>query len=256
MKFILSAALIICLLIPSKSFSWGKKGHRIVGQIAYNHMTKNARKNIKKHLGNESIAIASYWMDHIRADKNYDYQTPWHYCTIPDGKTYEEAGTPEEGDIIVTIQRLLKELKSKEFTNEGELHAIRMLIHLVGDLHQPLHVGNGTDRGGNTVKLKFMWRDTNLHRVWDSNLIDEQDLSFTEYVDYIDFPTEPEISKWQSTTVLDWANESKSYREQVYKVPEDNNLTFKYIFDNKDLVDQRLLQAGIRLAGIFNEIYD
>ena len=218
-------------------------------------MTKKARKNIKKHLGNESIAIASYWMDHIRSDKNYNYQTPWHYCSIPDDKTYEEAGTPDQGDIIVTLQRLISELKSKKFTNDGELHAIRMLIHLVGDLHQPLHVGNGEDRGGNNVKLKFMWDDSNLHRVWDSNLINEQELSYSEYVQMIDFPTDSEITKWQSTTVLDWAYESKSHRKQVYTLPDDNNLTFDYIFKNKDLVNKRLLQAGIRLAGIFNEIY-
>lgn len=255
MKNIILVILIFSLFLPLKSYSWGKTGHRVVGQIAYNHMTKKARKNIKKHLGNESIAIAGYWMDHIRADKSYKFQTPWHYCTIPDDKSYEEAGTPDEGDVIVTIQRLIEELKTKKFTNEDELYAIRCLIHLMGDLHQPLHVGNGEDRGGNDVKVKFMNRDSNLHRVWDSGIIDDEGLSYTEYVANVDFASEDEITKWQSTSVLDWAYESKSYRAQVYDMPKNKKLSFRYIFDNKDLVNQRLLQAGIRLAGIFNEIY-
>ncbi len=255
MKFIIPYMFLICLMLPSKSHAWGKKGHRIVGQIAYNHMTKKAQKNLKKLMGNESVAIAGYWMDHIRADKNYNYQTPWHYCTIPDGKTYAEAGTPDEGDAIVTLQRIISELKSKKFTNDGELHAVRMLIHLVGDIHQPLHVGNGEDRGGNQVKVKFMWKDSNLHRVWDSGLIDEEGLSYTEYVANIDFASEANITKWQSASVMDWALESKSYREQIYDMPKNKKLSFKYIFDNTNLANQRLLQAGIRLAGIFNEIY-
>ena len=243
-------------VINTQGFGWGKTGHRVVGQIAENHMTEKAKRAVQELLGNESIAHAGYWMDRARSNDKYDYQTPWHYCTIPDSLTYEQAGTPEEGDAIVIIRQLVEDLKSKKFRYEDEPHAVRCLIHLVGDIHQPLHVGNGLDRGGNQVRLKYMYESSNLHRVWDTGLIDEQQLSFTEYVAWIDFPTDKQIVEWQNATVLDWANESKSYREKVYTMPEDKFLTYDYTEGNIDLVNLRLLQAGIRLAGIFNGVYE
>lgn len=255
MKNCILLAFLLSIFIPEKSFSWGQTGHRVVGQIAYNHMTKKARKNVQKILGNESLAMASFWMDNIKSDKNYDYQYYWHFATIPDNQTYEQAGTPEEGDVIIMLQTLIAELKTKQFTYEGELYAIRCVTHLIGDIHQPLHVGTGEDKGGNDVKLKYMYESSNLHRVWDSGIIDEQQLSFTEYSNAIDFPTEAQIAEWQNSEVLDWAYESKSFRKQIYDLPEDKFLTYKYTFDNIDTLNLRLLQAGIRLAGILNEIY-
>lgn len=255
MKKLLFLLLTIFLILPQKSYCWGQTGHRVVGQIAYNHLTKKARKNIQKVLGNESLAMASFWMDNIKSDDNYDFQYYWHFATIPDSLTYEQAGTPEEGDVIQMLELFIGELKTKKFTYEGELHALRCLVHLIGDIHQPLHVGNGKDKGGNDIKLKYMYQNSNLHRVWDSGMIDEQQLSYTEYATAIDFPSEAQIASWQNSTVIDWANESKYYREQVYNLPEDKFLTYKYTFDNIDTLNLRLLQAGIRLAGILNEIY-
>lgn len=237
------------------SYGWGKTGHRVVGQIAANHLNKKAAKKVKAILGNESLAIVGNYMDFIRADKQYNYMTPWHYCTIPDGQTYDQAGTPEEGDVIATIQRLVRELKSKKFTDFDEAFALKCLVHLVGDIHQPLHVGNGTDRGGNDVKLTYMWEDSNLHRVWDSGMINFEQLSYTEYTQSIDFATESQITEWQAATVVDWAYESVALRSQVYDIPENKKLSYRYSFDNIATVNQRLLQAGVRLAGILNDIY-
>ena len=95
------AVIIILIFMDTHVIGWGQTGHRTVGLIAENHLSKKAMRNIQKVLGNESIAMASNWMDEVRSDNSYNYMNPWHYCTIPDGKTYEEAGTPEEGDIIV-----------------------------------------------------------------------------------------------------------------------------------------------------------
>lgn len=247
--------LFMLLLSPQQSFSWGKTGHRVVGQIAYNHMTKKARKNVQKILGNESLANSGNWMDFIRSDKNYDHLYPWHFATIPDSLDYKQAGTPQEGDVIVTLERLIAELKTKKLTDENELFALHCLVHLVGDIHQPLHVGNGKDKGGNDVKLKYMYQNSNLHRVWDSGMIDHQQLSFTEYSTTIDFTSETQLAQWQNSSVLNWANESKALRKQVYDVPEGKFLTYKYTFDNINTLNRRLLQAGIRLAGILNDIY-
>ena len=251
-KFI---ALSLLMVVTFQALPWGKTGHRIIGLIAERHLTKKAKKNIDKILKTETLAEVSNYMDFIRADDQYDHMSPWHYCTVPDGQTYEEAGTPEEGDAIVTIERLMSELKSKQFTDGDEAFAIKLLVHLIGDIHQPLHVGNGEDRGGNDVKLDYFWKSSNLHRVWDSGIIDGQEYAYTEYTEWIDHATEAELEKWENDELMDWIYESKEYRSQCYELPEDSKIAYDYDYKNLDLVNQRLLQAGIRLAAVLNEIY-
>lgn len=253
MKKFLIAALLVVVALPA--LPWGQTGHRVIGLIAEQHLSKKAKKRIAAILEQETLAEVSTFMDFIRSDDHYDHMGPWHYATIPDGKTYEEAGTPEAGDAIVTIERLIDELKSKKFTDEDEALAIKLLVHLIGDIHQPLHVGNGEDRGGNDVKLEYFWENSNLHRVWDSGIIDKQEYSYTEYTDWINHPTKEQVAKWQSDDVMVWAYESKNYREQAYELPESNKISYQYNYKNLDLVNQRLLQAGIRLAGVLNDIY-
>lgn len=246
----------IGVLFVFQSFGWGLTGHRIVGLIAERHLTKKAKRNIEKVLGAETLAEVSNYMDFIKSDATYRHMSPWHYATIPDGKTYDEAGTPEEGDVIVIIQQLMGELSSKEFTDYDEAFALKCLVHLIGDIHQPLHVGNGEDRGGNDVKLDYFWKSSNLHRVWDSGMIDGQKYSYTEYAEWIDHPTNEQLEAWSSLNVLDWAKESKRFRDQCYNtVPENKKLSYRYDYENMELLNQRLLQAGIRLANVLNTIY-
>ncbi|MFT6136384.1 MAG: hypothetical protein ACJAZM_002888 [Cyclobacteriaceae bacterium] len=246
---------ILVFLIAFPALPWGQTGHRVVGSIAQKHLTKKARKNLQKILGNESLAEISTYMDFIKSESSYRHMNPWHYCTIPDSSTYEEAGTPAEGDVIATLNRMVEELKTKDFTDEDELFALKILTHLVGDIHQPLHVGNGLDKGGNDVKLEYFWSSRNLHSIWDSGIIDGQSFSYSEYTDWINHPTEEQITTWQSASVLDWAYESKGHRAQVYDYPENGKLSYRYNYDNIAVVNERLLQSGIRLAGILNEIY-
>lgn len=244
------------VILTLSSFGWGATGHRIVGLIAERHLTKKAKKNIEQVLGFETLAEVSNYMDFIKSDATYRYMSPWHYATIPDGQTYGDVGTPEEGDIIVTIERFMKELQTKEFTEMDEAFVLKCLVHLIGDIHQPLHVGNGDDRGGNDVKLDYFWKSSNLHRVWDSEMIDGQKYSYTEYVDWINHPTNKQLSDWSSLNVLDWANESKELRSQCYEtMPEDMKLSYRYDYENIELLNQRLLQAGVRLANVLNKIY-
>lgn len=246
---------LLGLLFLFQAMPWGKTGHRVVGLIAERHLSKKAKKNIDKVLRNESLAEVSNYMDFIRSDNQYDHMSPWHYATIPNGQTYEEAGIPEEGDVIQVINRLTRELKVKKFTDGDEAFALKLLVHLIGDIHQPLHVGTGEDKGGNDVRVDYFWKPSNLHRVWDSGIIDGQQLSYTEYVAWIDCVPKAKITEWQNSSVLDWAYESMTYREQVYELPENKKIDYQYDFKNLELVNLRLLQAGIRLAGVLNEIY-
>lgn len=254
MKKLILSILLLTVFLPT-SYSWGPTGHRVVGLIAEQHLSKKTLKKVRAVLGTETLAEVSTFMDFIRSDRKYNHMTPWHYCTIPDGKTYEEAGTPEQGDVIVTIERLISELKSKNFTDYDEAFALKMLVHLVGDIHQPLHVGNGEDRGGNDVKLEYFFSSSNLHRVWDSGIIDQQKYSYSEYADWINHVDASQVKTWQSATVRQWAAESMTFREQVYDIPENKKLSYRYNFDNIETVNLRLLQAGVRLAGVLETIY-
>lgn len=234
---------------------WGQNGHRIVGDIAADYLNPRARKAVDRILGPTSMAIASTWMDKIKSDPAYDHTHDWHWVTIPEGMTYEETEKNPNGDLISRLRILIKELKNGNLTAKEEKEKLKMLIHLVGDIHQPLHVGTGKDRGGNDTKVEWFYEDSNLHRVWDSEMIDDTKLSYTEFSAAINHPTKKQVKQWQNSDVLDWAYEAMELRDQVYDLPKDHQIGYKYQYKTRDILDRQLLKGGIRLAGVLNEIY-
>ena len=194
-------------------------------------------------------------MDEVKSDPSFRYAGTWHYATIPDGQTYETAETQENGDVVWAIEKIVKELKEGNLTAEQESTNLKFLVHLVGDIHQPLHVGNGKDRGGNDTKVEYFGSNTNIHGVWDSRMIDGKQYSYTELAKRVNHASKNQIKALQAASVRDWAIESMGYRAQVYALPENKKLSYRYGFDNFSLVEQRLMQAGIRLAGVINDIY-
>lgn len=254
MRFLL-LLFSLTFIISTPAEKWGKNGHRAVGDIAAEYLTEEAREGVNELLGHESMAMASTWMDEIRSDSNYDHTHDWHWVTIPDGMTYEETEKNPNGDIIEAIRRMIDTLKNDDAEKQEQVEALKMLIHLVGDIHQPLHVGTGEDQGGNDVDLNWFRESTNLHRVWDSNMIDEHQLSYTELAESINHPTEKEIEQWQNDDVLDWARDSMELRDQVYDLPDHGNISYEYMYHNFETVERQLLKAGIRLAGVLNEVY-
>ncbi len=237
-------------------FAWGQTGHRVVGKVAENHLSEKAKEALSCLLGSESLMEASNWMDNIKSDKAYDYARPWHYVTVPDGKTYETCDKAEDGDAYEAIQRMVKTIKDKETSKEKKVEAIRMLCHLVGDIHQPLHVGNGEDRGGNSVKIKWFYKGSNLHRIWDSGMIDQKQLSYSELASMIDHPSKDELKKWQSDHIDVWVKEAMDLRPQIYDIEGEENLSYDYLYHNWASAKHQLLKAGVRLAGILNEALD
>jgi hypothetical protein len=246
--------ILMSLFLVTGSFGWGVTGHRAIGLIAEKHLSAKAKKKLKLLMGQESLAMMSTWMDEVRSDSSYNYTADWHWVTIETGKSYVESPKNPNGDVIMTLERLIAELKTKKLDRKIEIEYVKMIVHLVGDIHQPLHVGCCDDRGGNNVKVKWFRNDTNLHSVWDSNMIDDTKLSYTELAGALEEPTTEVLTQWQKASVRDWAAESMTYRKQVYAVG-DGNLSFKYSYKNLDSVKLRLVQAGIRLAGVLNEIY-
>lgn len=248
--------LFISFLLTGSSFAfaWGVTGHRAVGLIAERHLNKKAAKKIKVILGGQSISMVSTWMDEIRSDSSYDYTADWHWVTIETGKAYEQSPKNPKGDVIATLERLTNELQSANLSLEKQGEYLKMIIHLVGDIHQPLHVGCCDDQGGNRVRLKWFREDSNLHRVWDSDMIDQTRLSYTELADAVQLASVDEISRFQKDPIRTWAMESMSLRPHVYDIG-DGKLGYDYSYRYFDLVKKRIAQAGVRLAAVLNLIY-
>lgn len=252
-SFLVTAASIFSSDLENR---WGQIGHYVTGQIAENHITETTAAEIKRVIGNESIAAATVWMDDIRPDSAYDYTNTWHWVTIPDGMTYEESEKNPEGDIIGALEKCITALKEGGLSEQEEYEYLKFVMHLIGDIHQPLHVGTGEDLGGNRVRVQWMGDNSNLHRVWDSDMINSRQMSYTEMAMNLDVINDEKVKEWQSSTVRDWAKESMSYREDVYDLPDNHRLGYEYRFQNYDIVQKRLVQAGVRLAGVLNDIYD
>jgi len=255
------ALVALFIYLPFSSMAWGMIGHRIVGQIADSYLTKHARKEIAKILGNESVAIASNWPDFVKSDPSMSYLSPWHYCDFRGGLSQNEFLAELEKDTAIDaytkINFLVKELKNKNLEQDKKAMYLKLLIHIVGDVHQPLHVGRPEDQGGN--KIKVLWFDVpyNLHSVWDDQLITYQKLSYTEYADWINHVTEAQRKEWQQQPLSTWLWESYQLADKIYaeiKQP-DQKLSYRYNYDYIASLNERLLKGGVRLAGLLNDIF-
>lgn len=240
--------------------SWGVIGHRAIGKIAENHLSKNAKRNIGKLLGTESLAMVSTYSDEIRSYPKYSYTAPWHYVNLPAGLNYDEFSKQlkamDKPNIYKAILMCISDLKDPSKTKEEQVFALKFLVHLVGDIHQPMHTGRSEDSGGNGIKVKLMRRETNLHGLWDSGLIDYAGMTYQELAAHCDVVDENEAKAWQKEHVEKWAFESYEISEQLYaKAAEDPNFDFTYYPAHADIVKKRIAQAGIRLSAILNEIY-
>ena len=169
-KLILMTSLL--MILSPNAFSWGRTGHRIVGEIAQRNLDPKTLKAIRELCGEEDLSRLSTWPDEIRSDPKMGYTTPWHYVSIPNGKTYFDQKRNKDGDVIESLYRFEETLRDSKDTKEHKIEALKFLIHMTGDLHQPLHVGLAEDRGGNSIRVKWFKTETNLHSIWDEDLID------------------------------------------------------------------------------------
>ncbi len=249
--------LVFAISCSSTAHAWGKTGHRVIGAIAEQHLSDKARAEIISVLGPEGLAEASTWPDFMRSSPDPFWRRkagPFHYVTVPVGKTYAQVGAPKKGDAITALNMFAATLKNPEATKEEKALALRFTIHIVGDLHQPFHAGNGKDRGGNQVKIVFFNETTNLHAVWDSGMIDREGLSYSEMTKWLeDKITSENIMDWSNPDPLVWIGESVRIRDRVY--PTDQFISWDYSFKHIGTVHQRLSQAGIRLASYLNDLY-
>ena len=261
-KYYIFIVLLCTLLAPVHGFSWGENGHRIVATIAENRLSPVAKKAIKDILGQESMVQASTWMDFIKSDHEWNFSKPYHHVNIPDGQDYWTSKKNPQGDIVRAIIYYEDVLRDKKSSKQDKNTALKFLIHLIGDIHQPLHVGRQDDVGGNKVFIKWFSEETNLHRVWDESLIAFQKLSYTEYTNFIDHINSKDARVWEKASVINWVNESMEKRKKIYSGLVDENgktvhrLSYEYNFDNIEMLNDCLRRAGVRLAKFLNNIFE
>ena len=256
MKKFLVVILALCSVFPS--FGWGQKGHDVVAYIAECNLTPKAYQKVVKKLGNHSLVYFANWLDNASHTDNYRYTKTWHYANVDEGFTYDTMAKQPKGDVVTAIEQIVDELESGVLSPEQEAVRLRMLIHLVGDIHAPMHAGRLSDRGGNNVIVKFFGKDTKLHSLWDTPLVESaHKWSYTEWEQqlnrYCSAERKAEIAKG---TPKDWLNESHEIAKEVYSAsPEKAKLSYDYLNYFTPVIEQRLLAGGLRLAKILNELY-
>jgi hypothetical protein len=241
--------------------AWGMLGHRIVGEIADSYLTPKARAEIKKILGNETIAMASNWADFIKSDTNYRYLSPWHYINFEKGLTYQQMldylKKDTVADAYTKLNFLAGELKKKNLPQDKKLMYLRLLIHIAEDLSQPLHVSPVGTTGGNDIKLSWFNTPSNLHRVWDEHLIEYQQLSYTEYARAINFTTAAQRNAWMKQPITQWLFDSYTIAQQLQNelTTQNPKLGYEYNFKYVATLNEQLLKGGVRLAALLNEVF-
>jgi hypothetical protein len=256
-RFIL---ITILIYIPLQGMAWGLLGHRIVGQIAEDYLSSKAHREIKMILGHESLAMASNWADFIKSESAYNYLNNWHYINLPPGMSDEQLYQTLSQDTAVNaytrISFLSNELKNSSLPQDKKVMYLRLLIHLVADLHQPMHTGRLKDLGGNTISLSWFGQASNLHRLWDSDLIDYQQLSYTEYAQAINFIDRKRLHELQNESLAEWVHDSYRLSEKIYSgIKSGDKLAYRYVYDYIGIANQQLLKGGIHLASLLNEIF-
>jgi hypothetical protein len=240
--------------------TWGMNGHRIVSAIAERHLLPVTRLRITELIGPYSLAQIGNWADWYRATPEGRHTSTWHYVNIPPGEEYAEPESETPRDLIQAMRLEERILGDTTRSIEDRAMALKLLVHFVGDAHQPLHVSYASDRGGNQIEVTWFGLPTNLHRVWDSRLLEHQSLSYTEYVDFLDFATADEIVAWTDSRDLDWIEESRALLDQVYapvrSVEADSipSLGWGYVNARTPALERQLVKAGIRLAGVLNRV--
>ena len=247
-------ALIILVLNAHDSSAWGPQGHRVIGFIAEDHLQPEVKKIILQKFNIKSLAGVATWADVVRKKKKE--QNPWHYTNIVEGElTYKVSrDCPSLQCVTEKIKEFSEILEDRSSSLKQKKAALKYLVHFVGDVHQPLHLGNKKDRGGGTLRFPYKGKIVSLHYLWDGGLIDWRKplANYAENLNGKILATE--ISTWSQSTVNDWANESRSLAlNAAYKVEKDG-ITKSYINRGREIINLRLAQAGVRLANLLNKI--
>lgn len=248
---------LLCLAVALAAGAWSQKGHDVTAYIAEQHLTPQARAAVDSILDGRSMVYWSNWLDNASHQMDHAYTRTWHYKNIDEGETYESAAANPAGDVVTAVKQQIEVLSDPSTSPADAALALKILIHIVGDMHQPMHLGHASDLGGNRVKMKFFDRNTNLHSIWDSSLVESgHKWSYTEWQQQIDTTDPEKIAAITKGSVDDWARETYNIATQCYVYfRPGNKVMYNDIARWTPVIEQQFLRGGLRLAHILNSIY-
>lgn len=252
--------LVALALWSASGFAWGPEGHRLVARMAEEELTPAAADRVRATLApGESIAALASWADEVRTTRKKT--DPWHFIDIP----IDSAGLDMQRDcpkadcVLAKIAEFRRRWRDDAVSAAERREALLFLVHFVGDMHQPLHCANNNDRGGNDLIVEFEGQRMNLHRVWDSGLLDRMPAEETLFAALSHAITSSEQAEWSRGGVETWAAESfAAARDVVYGgLPRGSGspqLGAAYEQKAETVVEIQLEKAAVRLAAILNEM--
>jgi hypothetical protein len=240
--------LVLCAL-ESQAFAWGSQGHQVIANVAWQALTPKSRDEVSQLLATEpgqTLESIATWADEHRSPAT----SSWHYVNFPRNSCkFEPERDCAGGQCVVgAIEKNLSVLASNA-DDKARLKALKYLVHLVGDIHQPLHAGYKDDRGGNTYSLRAFMRQSNLHSVWDSGLIAQLELDNQALTRILQRSVAPK--EVREISVVGMAEESCRLVASPGFYPEEK-VTQEYVQRFMPLLQQRLSTAGYRLAAVIN----
>lgn len=249
--------LFLTLLSPVSARAWGPDGHFQVGKLAMQGLDPTASAWLHDVLGTDddaAIKQACNWPDHVRDKPAWDWSAPQHYVNIPRSASHYDRQRDCPGGLCATeaIKKYAGQLGDPRLDERKQWEAYAWLCHLVGDLHQPLHAGYGDDRGGNDVNVSYRGEAINLHRFWDSTLIQEHLGANSNWQKPL-ATVSPRLAgkPWNPAEIDAWTDEShRLAREAVY--PPGKVIQADFAENSWLLIRQQWLKAGQRLARILN----
>ncbi|HEU0138097.1 MAG TPA: S1/P1 nuclease [Bryobacteraceae bacterium] len=244
--------VVLLLLIAGPAQPWGEKGHRVVAMIAGERLSAEARRGVRDLLGSESLVEVSTWADEIR---RYRPETgPWHYINVPMEARNPDilSFCPSDGCVVSKMDDFRSMLTNPREKPANRRDALKFLVHLVGDLHQPLHVGGRNDKGGNRTQLVYFGTSTNLHRVWDTEILRrmEGEASLASGL------SRTARAGWSRGTPVEWAAESHAVAREVAYKHLSRKAGIPYQQRAETAVRVQLAKAGVRLAAMLNRIWE
>ncbi|MGH6827410.1 MAG: S1/P1 nuclease [Rhizomicrobium sp.] len=255
--------LPLVLLLPVPARAWGPEGHEIVARIAADNLSPSAHLRISQIFGGDApelMVLDSNWADEIRSAR--PATVPWHFVNIEVGtKGYNrKRDCRHDACVVAQIGRDVAVLQNPGAGHDARLEALRFLIHFVGDIHQPLHDADRHDKGGNKLTVYLGRRRSNLHRVWDENVVAALGSDPLAVAGSIERDLSPlEKRTLASGTPADWANEGFHLAERnIYAhLPARGRIRLRadYALDQQAIVRLQLARAGLRLAMLLNRIY-
>ncbi len=222
----------------------------MVAEVAYQLLSKPAQDKLKAWLGNTTIEDAATWMDEVRgSDKQYAYLTGTHFINIEKG---DKLNPFQKGNIYTELNTIISELEKSSNPADMKLD-LMILIHLVGDVHQPLHDGYGNDKGGNEIRVSLLGKETNLHSAWDGGIINLEHIKTQTILNNYKKLPSSEIANLKTENVGAWINESRAYLPQIYSF-SNSTLDENYVQKATPIIEEQILKAGIRLSAILEKV--